>query len=220
MKFTLSLVEDNPLLARELSELISSAPDMECLDVFPSAEAAIKGLAKRAPEILLVDLRLPGLSGIELIGQVTAALPNVQCVVLTMYKESEMIFDALKAGACGYLLKRTPPEEILQAIRQVHGGGSVITPQIARQVLDVFSDIMRKSPEALPKREHQLSEREYTVLKHLVNGLPRKQIADELQLNTHTLDYTIRTIYKKLHVNCLAAAVSVAVKDRIVKPGD
>ncbi|WP_050025714.1 response regulator transcription factor [Verrucomicrobium sp. BvORR034] len=218
MTITVSLVEDNPLLASELQQLVAGAPDMVCLDVYGTVATALEGLPVRTPEILLVDLRLPDHSGVDLIAAVSDRLPDVQCVVLTMYEESDLIFSALQAGACGYLLKRTPPEELLQAIRQVQAGGSVITPKIARRILEIFPKLTRAQPEPAATPMEQLSERELSVLKLLVSGRARKQIVDDLALNIHTLDYTIRSIYRKLRVNCLAAAISVAVKGKIVRP--
>ena len=166
----------------------------------------------------LVDLRLPGMSGVELIRELRQRHPGVQCLVLTMYAESELIFEAVKAGACGYLLKRTPLPEIADAIRQVHAGGSVMTPRIARRVLEMFAT--PASPpvaQVTPPDPHPvLTEREVRVLQHMVQGQARKQITQDLDINSHTLDYVIRCIYRKLQVQSLAGAVSVAVRDGIV----
>lgn len=209
------LVEDNKPLAGELQAWIAASPGLECIGVYPSAEDALRDVPRNPPDVLLVDLRLPGMSGAELIRKLRAACPRVQCLVLTMYSESELIFDAIQSGACGYLLKRTTPQEIADAIRQVHAGGSVMTPRVARRVLEMFAHPPPVAS-AVPADDRQLTDREKAVLQCMARGEARKQIVDTLGLNPHTLDYVIRCIYRKLHVNCAAAAVSVAVRKGIV----
>ncbi len=216
MKIRVSLVEDNEPLAQELKQWIGTAPGLECRSVYRSGEAALRALPADRPDVVLVDLRLPGMSGVELIRQLKARCPELQCLVLTMYAESELIFDAIKAGACGYLLKRIEPAEIAEAIRQVHAGGSVMTPSIARRVLDMLT---RPSAGKISTPEdHRLTDREKEVLRRMAEGRARKQIVEDLHINTHTLDYVIRCIYRKLHVQSAAAAVSLAVRDGIVSP--
>jgi DNA-binding NarL/FixJ family response regulator len=211
-----SLVEDNQLLARELEKCLNGAKGISCQSVYDTAEAALAHVPQSPPHVLLVDLRLPGMSGVDLIRQLKPACPEVQCLVLTMYSESDLIFDALKAGACGYLLKNNKPVEIADAIRQVHIGGSVITPRIARKVLELFSQPPKAKVPAT--EDYLLNAREKNVLQRMAEGQPRKQIVDSLEINTHTLDYVIRSIYRKLHVNNAAAAVSVAMRDGLL-PG-
>ncbi|MCX8090366.1 MAG: response regulator transcription factor [Verrucomicrobiae bacterium] len=210
-----SLVEDHKALAGELQTWIAGSPGLRCQAVYHTAEQALSEVPRNPPDVLLVDLRLPGMSGAELIRKLRALCPKVQCLVLTMYSESELIFEALKAGACGYLLKRTTPQEIAEAVRQVHAGGSVMTPRVARRVLEMFAN---PPPVAtpVPADDRQLTDREKAVLQCMARGLARKQIVDSVGLNPHTLDYVIRCIYRKLHVNCAAAAVSVAVRKGIV----
>jgi DNA-binding NarL/FixJ family response regulator len=153
-----SLVEDNQPLATELQKWIAGTKGMKCVGVYPTAEIALVELPKVRPDVVLVDLRLPGLSGAELIGKLKTICPEVQCLVLTMYAESDLIFEAMKSGACGYLLKRTNPAEIADAIREVHAGGSVMTPRIARRVLEMFT--APPVAEATPTDDHRLTERE------------------------------------------------------------
>jgi DNA-binding NarL/FixJ family response regulator len=217
MEIKVSLVEDNEPLAQELERWIASTRGLKCLGVYSSGEAALRALPVDPPDVVLVDLRLPGMSGVELIRQLKARCPELQCLVLTMYAESELIFDALRAGACGYLLKRIKPAEIAEAIRQVHAGGSVMTPRIARRVLEMFTSPPKSKVSRL--EEHRLTDREKEVLRCMAEGRARKQIVDDLHINTHTLDYVIRCIYRKLHVQSAAAAVSVAVREGIVPPG-
>ncbi len=216
MQINVSLVEDNKPVATELEKWINGTSDLKCLAVYGSAEEALKCIPTTRPSVLLVDLRLPGMSGVELIRELKARHPEIQSLVLTTYAETELIFEALKAGACGYLLKRIKPDEIASAIRQVHAGGSVMTPRIARRVLEMF---VGAPPVETPQADdHHLNDREKQVLQCMVEGLVRKQIVESLGINTHTLDYVIRCIYRKLHVRCVAAAVSIAVRDRIVSP--
>jgi DNA-binding NarL/FixJ family response regulator len=216
MPITVSLIEDNAPLAAELARWISEVPGFRCQAVYATAEAALAELPTAPPAVALVDLRLPGMDGVALIRELKARCPAVQCLVLTMYAESELIFEALKAGACGYLLKRTNPEEIADAIRQVHAGGSVMTPRIARRVLEMFTTLPA-TPAVAPEDRH-MTDREKRVLQCMSEGQARKQIADGMGINTHTLDYVIRCIYRKLHVNCVAAAVSVAMREGLVSP--
>jgi len=211
----LILVEDHAVLSVELEQWIASTSGLHCDGVFASGEDLLAHFPEPVPDVALVDLRLPGMSGVELIRELRRLYPALPCLVLTMYAESELIFEAVKAGACGYLLKRTPLPEIAEAVRQVHAGGSVMTPRIARRVLEMFA-----SPPATPVppvEEHPvLTEREMRVLQLMVQGRARKQITEQLGINSHTLDYVIRCIYRKLQVQSLAAAVSVAVRDGIV----
>lgn len=223
---SLILVEDHPGLSAELGAWMASEPGLSCQGVFGSGEALLENFPDPPPAVALVDLRLPGMSGVELIRRLRQRHPDVQCLVLTLYAESELIFEAVKAGACGYLLKRTPLPEIADAVRQVHAGGSVMTPRIARRVLEMFN-----TPPALPpvpplrppgagtESHPALTTREITVLQLMVQGRARKQITADLEINSHTLDYVIRCIYRKLQVQSLAGAVSVAVRDGLIKSG-
>jgi DNA-binding NarL/FixJ family response regulator len=214
------LVEDHAGLSRELSQWITATAGLRHFGVFGSGEELLDHFPDPAPDVALVDLRLPGISGVDLIREMRQRHPGVQCLVLTMYAESELIFEAVKAGACGYLLKRTPLPEIADAIRQVHAGGSVMTPRIARRVLEMFAapaaaPVTPSLPPG-PEPHPALTEREVRVLQHMVQGQARKQITQDLGINSHTLDYVIRCIYRKLQVQSLAGAVSVAVRDGIV----
>ncbi len=214
------LVEDHAGLSRELSQWIAATAGLRNFGVFGSGEELLDHFPDPAPDVALVDLRLPGISGVDLIRELRQRHPGVQCLVLTMYAESELIFEAVKAGACGYLLKRTPLPEIADAIRQVHAGGSVMTPRIARRVLEMFAaPAAAPVPPSLPSGPEPhpvLTEREVRVLQHMVQGQARKQITQDLDINSHTLDYVIRCIYRKLQVQSLAGAVSVAVREGIV----
>ena len=216
MQIKVSLVEDNLAVAAELKKWIAGTHGLNCVGTYASAEEALRLMPQTPPDVALVDLRLPGMSGVELIRKLKVCCPNVQCLVLTMYAETDLIFEALKAGACGYLLKRIKPIEIAEAIRQVHAGGSVMTPRIARRVLEMLTS----QPESKVStfEDYRLTNREKDILQCMAEGKARKQIVDALSINTHTLDYIIRCIYRKLHVQSVAAAVSVAMRDGIVSP--
>jgi DNA-binding NarL/FixJ family response regulator len=216
MQIKVSLIEDNLPVATELEKWINSTPGLACVGIYASAEEALRSMPRIPPDVALVDLRLPGMSGVELIRKLKVSCPNVQCLVLTMYAETDLIFEALKAGACGYLLKRIKPIEIADAVRQVHAGGSVMTPRIARRVLEMLTNQPLNKVSQL--EDHRLTNREKDVLRCMAEGKARKQIVDTLAINTHTLDYIIRCIYRKLHVQSVAAAVSVAMRDGIVSP--
>jgi DNA-binding NarL/FixJ family response regulator len=216
MSIKVSLVEDNLPVAAELEKWITSTHGLTCVGTYSSAEEALRLMPQTPPDVVLVDLRLPGMSGVELIRKLKLCCPNVQSLVLTMYAETDLIFEALKAGACGYLLKRIKPAEIADAIRQIHAGGSVMTPRIARRVLEMLTG--NPSNIVSPTEDYRLTDREKDVLRCMAEGKARKQIVDDLSINTHNLDYVIRCIYRKLHVQSVAAAVSVAMRDGIVSP--
>ncbi|MDB6071805.1 MAG: hypothetical protein JWL81_2976 [Verrucomicrobiales bacterium] len=213
------LIEDHAVLSAELARWLTGAEGLRFCGAYGSGEELLLCFPDPAPEVALVDLRLPGMSGVELIRELRRRHPALQCLVLTMYAESELIFEAVKAGACGYLLKRTPLPEIADAIRQVHAGGSVMTPRIARKVLEMFAAPAAADSAPVPEPEPHpvLTAREVQVLRHMVQGRARKQITEDMDINTHTLDYVIRCIYKKLHVQSLAGAVSVAVREGLLK---
>ncbi len=200
---TISLVEDNLPLAEELQALFESQPDMEVLDVFPSAETAIAKLPDRLPELLVVDIRLPGMNGVELIGAVKPRFPDLPILVLTMYEESDLIFDALKAGASGYLLKRATGDELCEAVREIRRGGAPMSPSIARKVVDSF-----QMPPMRPDLDSaNLSPREEEVLSLLANGALYKEIAGTLGISLDTVRTHLRRIYEKLHVHTRTEAV-------------
>ncbi|WP_367872013.1 response regulator transcription factor [Luteolibacter sp. Populi] len=199
---SISIVEDNLPLAEELQALFESQPDMQVLDAFASAEAALRALPARMPDVLVVDIRLPGMSGVELIATLKPRFRELPILVLTMYEESDLIFDALKAGASGYLLKRVAGEELCDAVRQIQRGGSPMSPSIARKVVDSF-----RAP-TLPEPEGpRLSPREQEILGLLANGALYKEIAGDLGISLDTVRTHLRRIYEKLHVHTRTEAV-------------
>jgi RNA polymerase sigma factor (sigma-70 family) len=202
MAISVSIVEDNEKLRGTLARVLNRADGFTCTSQHPSAEDAIKDLPNIKPEVVLMDINLPGMNGVECVRQLKKILPQVLIIMLTVYEDTENIFDALTAGASGYLLKRTTSAELLTAIRDVQRGGSPMTAHIARKVVQSFQ---RNAP-AQPAEN--LSEREQQVLDLLSQGLMYKEIADKLQISYETVHTYIRRIYEKLRVRTRTEAVA------------
>jgi DNA-binding NarL/FixJ family response regulator len=208
------LIEDNAVFRRATERALRNRPGAGIPRAFERCEDALAALVEGArPEVILLDVGLPGIDGIEGIGRIKQIAPEISILVLTVFEDDDKIFRAICAGASGYLLKSEPLSQIMAAIDEAVSGGSPMNPRIARRVLEMFA---RLAP-ARKNRDYGLTPREESVLKLMVEGSVKKQIADRLELNPHTVDYTMRTIYRKLHVNCQAAAVSLAVKDGLVR---
>jgi DNA-binding NarL/FixJ family response regulator len=191
---TVAIVEDDAGIRRSLEWLLKSSAEFFCVAACGNAEEALKVLPKAAPQVILMDINLPDRSGIECTVRIKELLPATQVVMITVYGDAEKVFNALRAGASGYILKRTPPERILQAIREVHAGGVPMSSEIARMVLGVFR-------EPAPATEEQnLSRREQEVLELLSQGCANKEIADKLSISIETVTWHLRHIYSKLHV--------------------
>jgi DNA-binding NarL/FixJ family response regulator len=212
MQIKVCLIEPGSRPASQLVEWIAGAGDMICAGAFSTVEAALAELPRTLPDVVLVDLRYPELNGVELIRKLKTACPALQCLVITTFGESAVGLDVLRAGASGCLAEPVQTAEFVEAIRQVHAGGSVIAPRVARRLLELFTH-----PPEVAAEDRLLDDRERKVLQYLAEGRPRKDIANALGTNTHKLDYIIRGIYRKLHVNCAAAAVSAALKMGISK---
>src|SRR5688500_11908105 len=178
MPITVSIVEDNDQLRGTLARVINRAEGFQCLGQYPSAEAALEGLPKEKPNVVLMDINLPGIDGVECVRRLKPILPETQVVMLTVYEDTENIFNALAAGASGYLLKRTPSAELLSAIHQVLQGGSPMTAHIARKVVQSFQK-SAAGPTAAEGTE-ELSPREREVLDLLSQGFLYKEIAEKL----------------------------------------
>jgi DNA-binding NarL/FixJ family response regulator len=202
-----AIVEDNRKLRLELADTIRVQPGLECVATCASGEEAVKQLPAAAPDVVLMDIHLQGMNGIDCTRQLKQLLPDTQIVMLTMFDDSEKIFSALRSGASGYLLKRFAAAELLGAIDQAHQGGSPMTPQIARQVVQAFRD-GEKAPKPKSAGEmDQLTERERELLSLMANGKHYKEVADTLNISTDTVRSHIRRIYKKLHVHSRTEAV-------------
>ncbi len=202
-----AIVEDNRKLRLELAATISTTPGLECVATCSTGEDALQKLPATAPNVIVMDINLQGMSGIDCTRQIKQLLPEVQIVMLTMFDDSDKIFAALRAGASGYLLKRFAATELLNAIQQAHQGGSPMTPQIARQVVKAFQDD-ETAPRPKPAGEvANLTDRERELLQLMANGKHYKEVADALNISTDTVRSHIRRIYKKLHVHSRTEAV-------------
>jgi DNA-binding NarL/FixJ family response regulator len=207
MAITVSIVEDNEQLRTTLARVISRSEGFRCLSHYGDAESALEGLPKDSPEVVLMDINLPGMNGVECVRRLKQAAPNTQVVMLTVYEDTDNIFNALTAGAAGYLLKRTKSVELLEAIREVHRGGSPMTTHIARKVTQSFQ---RAGPSSQPTEN--LSEREQEVLDCLSQGFLYKEIAEKLGISYETVHTYIRRIYEKLQVRTRTEAVAKFLK--------
>jgi len=207
MPITVSIVEDNDQLRSTLVRVINRAEGFKCLSDYGSAEAALEGLPVVKPEVVLMDINLPGMNGVECVRQLKQRGVPTLVVMLTVYEDTENIFNALAAGASGYLLKRTKAAELLDAIREVHGGGSPMTTHIARKVIQSFQ---RTGPSASPAEN--LSQREQEVLECLSQGFLYKEIAEKLGISYETVHTYIRRIYEKLQVRTRTEAVAKFLK--------
>jgi DNA-binding NarL/FixJ family response regulator len=203
MPITVSIVEDNEQLRKTLARVISRAEGFTCQSDFGTAEAALETLPKEPPNVVLMDINLPGMNGVECVRRLKETAPNILSVMLTVYEDTENIFNALAAGASGYLLKRTKSAELLEAIREVHRGGSPMTTHIARKVTQSFQ---RAGPSIQPTEN--LSPREQEVLDFLSQGLMYKEIAEKLGISYETVHTYIRRIYEKLQVRTRTEAVA------------
>ncbi len=205
------VIEDDPLFRRGMEELLNSAPGMHCEHGFETCEEAIGVLTEEgAPQIVLVDIGLPGMSGIEGIRKMKSLSPATDFIVLTIYESHQKVFDAICAGATGYLVKSLTSEEVLEKIREVIAGGAPMNPHIARQVLAMLSST------AGPAGEYGLTAREKEVLELMVEGLTRKDIAERLFVSPSTILTHSRNVYAKLHVHSRGSAVAKAVRERLV----
>jgi DNA-binding NarL/FixJ family response regulator len=196
-----AIVEDHAIIRQTLARWIDDAPGHRCVGTFSTGEEALAALPTLAPDVVLMDIQLPNLSGIACTTRLRQLLPGVQVIMVTVYGDYDKIFQALKAGACGYLLKRSSREEILQAIAQVRAGGAPMSGEIARRVVESF-----RQPPARGAEPAELSRREEEILELLCQGDSNKEIADRLHLSIETIRTHLRRIYEKLHVRCRTEA--------------
>ena len=197
----IALVEDNASIRETFREWFDAAPGMRCLCACATAREALQEIPRCRPDVVLMDINLPDESGITCTAKLKRLLPELRIVIVTIYKDYDLIFQALQAGASGYLLKRSSPEELLQAIKYVQTGGCPMTGEIARMVMETFQ---KRSPAA---PEDALSPRESEILELVSQGLTNKEIASKLELSFDTIRNRLRHIYDKLHVHCRAGAV-------------
>jgi DNA-binding NarL/FixJ family response regulator len=203
------IIEDQGETREGLSFLIGSADGFECRHVYDSMETALQGFGTGPPRVALVDIGLPGLSGIEGVRILRERYPALAPIMLTVYNDDDRIFRAICAGACGYLLKNTPPARLMEALRDVADGGAVMSPQVAIRVTELF----RKTQTRLSA---DLSPQERRLLKLLTEGHQNKTAAAEMSISIHTVSYYLRSIYEKLHVHSRSEAVARAFRDGLI----
>lgn len=191
---SIAIVEDNPTIRAGLEELVTGLKGCRCVGAFGSAEDALRKLPTLKPELVLMDINLPNLSGIECTARLRDLLPDARMLMLTVYEDEERIFQALKAGASGYILKRAGKQEIIEAINELRAGGAPMTSAVARKVVDSFC-------ERRPNEELQLTRRETEILDCLARGLSNKEIAGQLSLSVETVGWHLKQVYEKLHVH-------------------
>ncbi len=195
MNIRVAIVEDDEQVRENLARLIGEAKGFECVATFSSGEQALEALPRRKFDVVLMDINLPGISGVECVRQLKTVAPTTQVVMLTVYDDSARIFQALQMGAAGYLLKRSTSAEILHAIEDVHRGGAPMSSYIARKVVQSF-----RQQGASDQPTENLSKRETDVLEYVSRGYTNKEIADALGLATETVRGYLKTVYSKLHV--------------------
>jgi len=210
-QISLWIVEDDELFRNTISGLVNQTREMRCERAFSSCEEILKVLEKEyAPEVVLMDIGLPGISGIEGVKRIKAISPATDLIMLTIYEEQEKIFKAICAGASGYLLKSSPADEIIHAIKEVLGGGAPMNAQIARKVLDMFAHL------AAPKGDYGITDREKDILRLMIDGLTKKTIAEKLFLSYFTIDTHVKNIYTKLQVHTRSGAVAKVLKEHLL----
>jgi len=192
---TISIVEDDRETLASLIELLNGAAGLRCISCYHDGESALKGVPAEKPDVALVDINLPGISGIECVSKLKAQLPQLQVLMITTYEDREIIFRSLRAGASGYLLKKTPRAKLIEAIEEVHAGGAPMSMQIARKVVQHFHEIRQPASDV-----DKLTKREQEILALLAKGHRYKEIVDKLGISLSTVRTHLAHIYEKLHV--------------------
>jgi DNA-binding NarL/FixJ family response regulator len=208
-----AIVEDNDTIREGLSALVNGTTGYKSVGAYRDCESFLAKLETLDVNVVLMDIALPGMNGIEGVKSAKKVKPDIDILMLTIYEDSEKVFDALCAGACGYLVKKTPPSKLLEAINDVYEGGSPMSSQIARQVITAFKeskDVKDESP------DYKLSSREKEVITLLASGNNYQQIADQLFISVDTVRHHIKNIYKKLHVHTQSEAVAKAIRKKII----
>jgi DNA-binding NarL/FixJ family response regulator len=206
------IIEDQPKIREGLRALIDGTEGYRCVGTFGTMEEALAKVDHELPDVVLVDIGLPGMSGIEGTRRMKDRHPGLAVLMLTVYDDDRRIFDAMCAGACGYLLKKTPPARLLESLKEVVGGGAPMSPEVARRVVALFREI--RPPE---QADYQLTPHEIRILTLLVEGHSYKTAADELDVSINTIRFHMRSIYDKLQVHSKSEAVSKALRNRIIR---
>jgi two-component system nitrate/nitrite response regulator NarL len=211
MPIRVCIYDDNAERRESLRYLLGMYPEFEVCGVFEDCTQALQDMESCKPDVVLMDIEMPGQSGIEGTRTIKQRYPLVQVLMQTVFEDGDKLFDSLKAGASGYLLKKSSPDAVITAIREMHEGGAPITPAMATKMLAFFQD-----QPAEKSNPYALTERERSVLSHLVDGLSYKMIADRERISYHTVNTHVRNIYEKLHVHSLGEAVSKALKEKLL----
>jgi DNA-binding NarL/FixJ family response regulator len=202
---TISIIEDQPEVRESLVACLGNEPGLRCIGAHATGEEGLRDIPAENPDVVLMDINLPGMNGIQCVARLKKRLPNLQVLMLTTYDDNDLIFDSLRAGASGYLLKNIPQEEMVQAVQQVHAGGAPMSLQIARKVINHFH-------QAKPKPElESLSARQMEILQLLAKGYRYKEIADQLSINIGTVCTHVSNVYEKLHVHSRTEAAMMLV---------
>ena len=203
MPISVSIVEDEPKTRESLLRLLSRATHLRCISNYATGEEALRGILAEKPDVALVDINLPGMSGIECVAKLKLKMPGLRVLMLTTYEDSDRIFDSLRAGASGYLLKKAGYNGLIQAIDEVHAGGAPMTAQVARQVVEHFHRIQKPASDV-----EKLTAREQEILALLVKGFLYKEISERLNISMSTVSMHLQHIYEKLHVQSRAEATA------------
>lgn len=212
MKIKVTVFEDNRSLRQGLYQLISGSEGFQCVGAFEDCLNLLRDLENTKPDIVLMDIQMPGINGIEAVRMLREKYPNLKILMQTIFEDNEKIFQSILAGASGYILKNTSPARILDFIKETYEGGAPMSPSVATKVLKM---VVQQSPSARPN-DFNLSEREKEILSCLVKGMSYKLIADACFISIDTVRGHIRNIYEKLHVHSKGEAIATAIKDRIV----
>lgn len=207
-----AIFEDNRSLLDGLAAMIGGTTGFECAGAFPNCNNLFKNISQAKPDVVLMDIELPGINGIEAVGMIKEEFPAIKILMQTIFDDDEKIFNSICAGAEGYILKHTSPAEMMEAIKEIYDGGSPMTPSIANRVLKM----VKVRPEPGAKESFDLSAREKEILTCLVKGMSYKMVADACFISIETVNVHIKNIYKKLHVHSKSEAVAKAIRGRIV----
>jgi len=207
-----AIFEDNRSLREGLAAMIGGTTGFHCVGAFPNCNNLLKNISQANPDVVLMDIEMPGINGIEAVGMIKEEYPDMKVLMETIFDDDEKIFNSICAGAEGYILKHTSPAEIMEAIKEIHEGGSPMTPSIANRVLKM----VKLRPETGSKESFDLTDREKEILMCLVKGMSYKMVADACFISIETVNVHIKNIYRKLQVHSKSEAVAKAIKGKIV----